>query len=147
MYTNIQVKKLWIMRSWIQEDEQNSIIAQYARHHAHLYTKHILLYLVIKVLGILSQDIDDPHNGEALLVEIVKLSVTNRGFSLAASWMEEYKNNTCKTTEILINCTSLFCTIALNITFLILALSDSLSTTCLVEVCALIFQLQQKRLE
>ena len=48
---------------------------------------------------LLSQDIDDPHNGEALLVEIVKLWVTIRGFSLAASWMEEYKKNTCKTTE------------------------------------------------
>lgn len=48
---------------------------------------------------LLSQDIDDPHNAEALLVEIVKLWVTIRGFSLAASWMEEYKKNTCKTTE------------------------------------------------
>ena len=48
---------------------------------------------------LLSQDIDDPQNGEALLVEIVKLWVTIRGFSLAASWMEEYKRNMRKTTE------------------------------------------------
>ena len=49
--------------------------------------------------ALLSQDIDDPHNGEVLLVEIVKLWVTIRGFSLAASWMEDYKKSTCKTTE------------------------------------------------
>ena len=49
--------------------------------------------------ALISQDIDKPEDAEALLVEIVKLWVTIRGFSLAASWMEEYKKNNKKTTQ------------------------------------------------
>ena len=45
----------------------------------------------------LSQDIDKPENSE-LLTEIVHLWVTIRGFSMAASWLEEYKNSK-KTTQ------------------------------------------------
>ena len=41
---------------------------------------------------LLSQDIDKPENSE-LLTEIVNLWVTIRGFSMAASWLEEYKNH------------------------------------------------------
>jgi hypothetical protein len=49
--------------------------------------------------ALINQDIDKPEDAEALLVEIVKLWVTIRGFSLAASWMEEYKKNSKKTTQ------------------------------------------------
>lgn len=48
---------------------------------------------------LLSQDIENLENSEALLTEIVHLWVTIRGFSMAASWMEEYKINTRKTTQ------------------------------------------------
>ena len=48
---------------------------------------------------LINQDIDNPEDAEALLVEIVKLWVTIRGFSLAASWMEEYKKSSKKTTQ------------------------------------------------
>ena len=48
---------------------------------------------------LLSQDIESPENSEALLTEIIHLWVTIRGFSMAASWMEEYKKNTKKTTQ------------------------------------------------
>ena len=43
--------------------------------------------------------IDKPEDAEALLIEIVNLWVTIRGFSLAASWMEEYKKNNKKNTQ------------------------------------------------
>ena len=49
--------------------------------------------------ALINQDIDKPEDAEALLVEIVKLWVTIRGFSLAASWMEEYKKNSKKNTQ------------------------------------------------
>ena len=48
---------------------------------------------------LLSQNIESPENSEALLTEIIHLWVTIRGFSMAASWMEEYKKNTKKTTQ------------------------------------------------
>lgn len=48
---------------------------------------------------LLSQDIEKPENSEALLTEIVHLWVTIRGFSMAATWMEEYKKNAKKTTQ------------------------------------------------
>ena len=48
---------------------------------------------------LLSQDIDKPENSELLLTEIVNLWVTIRGFSMAASWLEEYKKNHKKTTQ------------------------------------------------
>ena len=46
--------------------------------------------------ALINQDIDKPEDAVALLVEIVKLWVTIRGFSFAASWMEEYKKNSKK---------------------------------------------------
>lgn len=48
---------------------------------------------------LLSQDIDKLEDAEALLVEIVRLWVTIRGFSLAASWLEEYKRSAKKTVQ------------------------------------------------
>ena len=40
---------------------------------------------------LLSHNIEDIKRSEALLTEVVNLSVTIRGFSMAASWLEEYK--------------------------------------------------------
>ena len=48
---------------------------------------------------LISQDIYNPEDSENLLTEIVKLWVTVRGFSLAASWTEEYKKMSKKTTQ------------------------------------------------
>ena len=48
---------------------------------------------------LLSQTIDDVVHAEDLLTEIVNLWVTIRGYSIAASWMAEYKENARKTTE------------------------------------------------
>ena len=48
---------------------------------------------------LLSQDIEEEENSETLLAEIISLWITIRGFSLAASWMEEYKNNFKKTIQ------------------------------------------------
>ena len=48
---------------------------------------------------LLSQEIHEQENSEALLAEVVTLWVTIRGFSLAASWMEAYKKNRHKTTQ------------------------------------------------
>lgn len=48
---------------------------------------------------LLSQEIHNQENSEALLTEVVTLWVTIRGFSLAASWMEAYKKNKQKTTQ------------------------------------------------
>ena len=48
---------------------------------------------------LLSQDIEKPENSEALLTKIVHLWVTIRAFSMAASWMEEYKKNAKTTTQ------------------------------------------------
>ena len=39
------------------------------------------------------QDIDDVIHAEALLTKIINLWITIRGFSIAASWMAEYKKN------------------------------------------------------
>ena len=39
--------------------------------------------------ALINQDIDKPKDAEVLLIEIVKLWVIIRGFSLAASWMDE----------------------------------------------------------
>ena len=47
--------------------------------------------------ALINQDIDKPEDTEVLLIEIVKLSVTIRGFSLAASWMNT--RNVTKTTQ------------------------------------------------
>ena len=49
--------------------------------------------------SLLSQDINKPEDAETLLTEIVTLWVTIRGFSVCASWMEEYKKITGKTTK------------------------------------------------
>lgn len=49
--------------------------------------------------ALINQDIDKPEDAEVLLIEIVKLWVTIRGFSLAASWMEEYKKSNKKNTQ------------------------------------------------
>ena len=38
-----------------------------------------------------SQDIDDEDASQELLYEIASLWVTIRGFSLASTWLEEYK--------------------------------------------------------
>ena len=46
-----------------------------------------------------SQDIDSPEDCEQLLSDIVSLWVTIRGFSLASTWMEEYKQSHKKTTQ------------------------------------------------
>ena len=46
---------------------------------------------------ILSQDIDDPEQSEEL--EIIKLWVTVRGFSMVASWVEAYKHRQKKTVQ------------------------------------------------
>ena len=43
--------------------------------------------------------LQDIAHAETLLTEIVNLWVTIRGFSIAASWMAEYKKNARKTTE------------------------------------------------
>ena len=48
---------------------------------------------------ILSQDIDDPEQSEELLLEIIKLCVTVRGFSMVASWVEAYKHCQKKTVQ------------------------------------------------
>ncbi len=48
---------------------------------------------------ILSQEIDDPHDSEELLNEIVRLWVTVRGFSITASWMESYKKKEKRTVQ------------------------------------------------
>ena len=42
-------------------------------------------------MTLLSQDIEEEENSEVLLAEIINLWITIRGFSLSASWMEEYK--------------------------------------------------------
>ncbi len=47
---------------------------------------------------VLSQDIDDEQSQE-LLREIIKLWVTIRGFSMATSWMETYKQHQKKTIQ------------------------------------------------
>ena len=57
---------------------------------------------------LLSQDIEEEENSEALLAEIISLWITIRGFSLAASWMEEYKNNFKKTILVYINQLAIF---------------------------------------
>lgn len=46
--------------------------------------------------ALINQDINKSEDAEALLTEIVNLWVTIRGFSLAVSWMEEYKKNNKK---------------------------------------------------
>lgn len=48
--------------------------------------------------AILSQDIDSEEEADELLEEMVNKWVTVRGFSIAASWMEEYKNTSETTT-------------------------------------------------
>ena len=48
---------------------------------------------------LLSSDIEKVENSEALLAEIISLWITIRGFSLSASWMEEYKKNKQKTIQ------------------------------------------------
>ena len=50
-------------------------------------------------LSILSQDVDDPEHSQELLLEIIKLWVTVRGFSIAASWMETYKQEQKRTLQ------------------------------------------------
>ena len=54
---------------------------------------HIQFYWTL-----LSQEIHEQENSEALLAEVVTLWVTIRGFLLAASWIEAYKNRH-KTTQ------------------------------------------------
>ena len=49
--------------------------------------------------ALINQDIDKSEDAEVLLIEIVKLWVTIRGFSLAASWMEECKKSNKKNTQ------------------------------------------------
>ena len=49
--------------------------------------------------ALINQDIDNPEDAEVLLLEVVKLWVTVRGFSLAASWMEGYKKSSKKNTQ------------------------------------------------
>lgn len=49
--------------------------------------------------SLLSQEIHEQENSEALLAEVVTQWVTIRGFSLAASWMEAYKKHKHKTTQ------------------------------------------------
>ncbi len=46
-----------------------------------------------------SQDIDDDEQSQELLREIIKLWFTIRGFSIAASWMETYKQHQKKTIQ------------------------------------------------
>ena len=48
---------------------------------------------------LLLQDINKPEDSESLLTEIVHKWVTIRGFSMAASWLKEYKKNANKTTQ------------------------------------------------
>ena len=48
---------------------------------------------------LLSQDIDSYEEGAEVLNDIVKLWVTIRGFSLAASWLEKSKKKEKKTTK------------------------------------------------
>lgn len=48
---------------------------------------------------LISQDIDSEDDSQELLTEIIKLWTTVRGFSLAASWMEVYKQSSAKTTK------------------------------------------------
>ena len=49
--------------------------------------------------ALLSQDIDCPKAAEVLLIEIIKLWVTIRGFSMVASWMEAHKSKEKRNTE------------------------------------------------
>ena len=49
--------------------------------------------------ALLSQDIDCPNDAQTLLSEIIRLWVTIRGFSMAASWMEIYKEKESTNTE------------------------------------------------
>ena len=48
---------------------------------------------------LLSQDIEEEENSEGLLSEIVSLWITIRGYSITASWMEEYKKKKQKTIQ------------------------------------------------
>ena len=45
---------------------------------------------------LLSQDIEEEENSKGLLSEIVSLWITIRGYSITASWMEEYKKKNKK---------------------------------------------------
>lgn len=47
--------------------------------------------------ALVSQDIDDEDSSFELLCEIANLWVTIRGFSLASTWLEEYKRATKST--------------------------------------------------
>ena len=47
----------------------------------------------------LSQDIDCPNDAQTLLSEVIRLWVTIRGFSMAASWMEIYEEKESTNTE------------------------------------------------
>ena len=49
--------------------------------------------------ALLSQVIDSPDNAELLLMEIIKLWVTVRGYSMIASWMEVYKKQQKKNSQ------------------------------------------------
>ena len=49
--------------------------------------------------SMLSEEIEEEKHSEALLEEIISLWVTIRGFSLTASWMEEYKINKQRTIQ------------------------------------------------
>ena len=49
--------------------------------------------------SLLSHDIDDLEKSKALLLEIVQLWVTIRGFSMASSWLEDYKSLNKKGTK------------------------------------------------
>ena len=48
---------------------------------------------------LISQSIDSEEDAVELLHEVVKLWVTIRGFSLAATWMESYKQSVNQTTK------------------------------------------------
>ena len=48
---------------------------------------------------LLSQDIDDSEQSQELLLEVVKLWVTTRGFSIVALWIETYKQQQKKTLQ------------------------------------------------
>ena len=48
---------------------------------------------------LISQDLDSYEEGQELLYEIVRLWVTIRGFSIASTWMEMYKQATQQTKQ------------------------------------------------
>lgn len=104
-------------KKWDRADEQKWTVLteQQQKNVLALLSKHIIQgeqdkekfkKLVINTIDdvqfywmLLTDDIDDLKHSDVLLIEVVKLWVTVRGFSIAVRWLEDFKNKSNKTTQ------------------------------------------------